>query len=136
MFKVKIITIGKCKEAWLASALSEYIKRLQGKMSIEWVLAKDDHQLSQLAQQEPFIALHPEGTLLTSEILSKKVISWGMRLNFVIGGAEGIEKDLLDKAQFCWSLSPLTFTHQITRLILVEQLYRATEIERGSRYHK
>ncbi len=136
MFKIKILTIGKCKEQWLSVALSEYEKRLEGKLSIEWVLAKDDAQLEVLANQESFIALDPKGELLTSEGWSQKMVKLGLRLVFVIGGAEGLSQTLIKKAQFRWSLSPLTFTHQMTRLILVEQLYRALEIERGSQYHK
>lgn len=136
MFKVKVLTIGRCKEEWLAAALAEYEKRLKGKLSIEWILAKDDAQLIDWALAEPFIALDPKGELLTSEAWSEKMIKLGLRLTFVIGGAEGLPSQILKQAQFKWSLSPLTFTHQITRLILVEQLYRAMEIERGSRYHK
>jgi 23S rRNA (pseudouridine1915-N3)-methyltransferase len=136
MFKVKILTIGKCKEEWLANALAEYEKRLSRTLAIEWVLVKDDVQLELIASQEPFIALDPKGELLTSELWSQKMLKLGLRLVFVIGGAEGLSQTLLKKAQFKWSLSPLTFTHQMTRLILVEQLYRALEIERGSQYHK
>lgn len=136
MFKVKVLTIGRCKEKWLAEALREYEKRLKGKLSIEWVLAKDDSHLSELASHQPFVALDPKGELLTSEAWSLKMIQLGLRLTFVIGGAEGLPNEILKKAQFRWSLSPLVFTHQITRLILIEQLYRATEIERGSQYHK
>ena len=136
MFKVKVLTIGKCKEKWLSDALFEYEKRLQGKMAFEWRLAKDDAQLSSWAEQEPYIALDPKGELLASEALAGKMVKWGLRLTFVIGGAEGLPTQVLKQAQFRWSLSPLTFTHQITRLILVEQLYRSMEIERGSQYHK
>ena len=136
MFKVKVLTIGKCKEVWLLEALSEYEKRLKGKLSIEWLLAKDNEQLTEWARNESFIALDPKGELLTSEGWSEKMVKMGLRLVFVIGGAEGLPQSLLKQAQFRWSLSPLTFTHQITRLILMEQLYRAMEIERGSQYHK
>lgn len=136
MFKVKVLTIGRCKEEWLAEALSEYEKRLKGKLSIEWHLAKDDAQLIAWASEETFIALDPKGELLTSEAWSKKMSQLGLRLVFVIGGAEGLPAEIVKKALFKWSLSPLTFTHQITRLILIEQIYRAMEIERGSRYHK
>jgi 23S rRNA (pseudouridine1915-N3)-methyltransferase len=136
MFKVKVLTIGKCKEEWLAVALQEYEKRLKGKMSFEWVLAKDDAHLTELALEESFIALHPKGELLTSEAWSEKMVKLGLRLVFVIGGSDGLSAQILSKADFKWSLSPLTFTHQITRLILVEQLYRAMEIERGTGYHK
>ncbi|PIS03042.1 MAG: 50S rRNA methyltransferase [Chlamydiae bacterium CG10_big_fil_rev_8_21_14_0_10_42_34] len=136
MFKVKVLTIGKCKEKWLSSALLEYEKRLKGKLSMEWILAKDDTQLTEMALKESFIALDPKGTLLSSEQWCEKMMTLGLRLVFVIGGAVGLSEQLKKHAQFIWSLSPLTFTHQITRLILAEQLYRATEIERGSQYHK
>lgn len=136
MFKVKVLTIGKCKEEWLAQALAEYEKRLRGKLAIDWQLAKDDIQLTEWASQEAIIALDPKGELLTSEAWSLKMNRLGLRLTFVIGGAEGLPPQILQKAIFRWSLSPLTFTHQITRLILMEQIYRALEIERGSQYHK
>jgi 23S rRNA (pseudouridine1915-N3)-methyltransferase len=136
MFKVKVFTIGKCKEDWLLQALGEYEKRLSGKLTIQWLLAKDDPQLIEWTSQESYIALDPKGELMNSEAWSEKIMKWGLRLNFVIGGAEGLPLQILQKAAFKWSLSPLTFTHQITRLILIEQLYRALEIERGSRYHK
>lgn len=136
MFKVKVLTIGRCKEKWLSEALAEYEKRLTGKLALEWMLAKNNEQLKQWALLESFIALDPKGELLSSERWSEKMMAGGLRLNFVIGGAEGLPKELIQAAKFVWSLSPLTFTHQITRLILVEQLYRAIEIERGSHYHK
>lgn len=136
MFKVKVLTLGRCKEQWLAEALAEYEKRLKGKLSIEWAIAKDNAQLAEWAKNESYIALDPKGELLTSEAWSEKLMKLGLRLVFLIGGAEGLSPELLKHAQFKWSLSPLTFTHQMTRLILVEQLYRALEIERGSNYHK
>jgi len=141
MFKVKVLTIGKCKEEWLAAALSEYEKRLKGKVLFEWAIAKNDAQLIEWASQEPFyIPLDLKGELLDSESLSKKLqrlfIEKGSRLCFLIGGAEGIPASLLTRFPFRWSLSPLTFTHQIARLVLVEQIYRAFEIEKGSGYHK
>jgi 23S rRNA (pseudouridine1915-N3)-methyltransferase len=136
MFKVKVLTIGKCKETWLASALLEYEKRLFGKLSVEWHFAKDDAQLIEWCLAEPCIALHPKGKLLDSVQWSKKMMQLGSRLTFCIGGAEGLPEQILKHSYFLWSLSPLTFTHQMTRLILLEQLYRAIEIEKGSRYHK
>lgn len=130
MFKVKVLSIGKSREEWLNLALAEYEKRLQGKMAIEWIIVKE------FDVEEPYIALDPNGTLLSSDTLSQKLFSWGSKLTFLIGGPDGIPKPILEKARFLWSLSPLTFTHQMTRLILLEQLYRATEIERGSSYHR
>ena len=136
MFKVKVISIGKNKEEWLKSALTEYEKRLHGKMCIEWLFVKNDKELIDWAEKETYIALDPNGELLSSEAWSAKMLAMGLKINFIIGGPDGLPQNILQRARFIWSLSPLTFTHQMTRLILTEQLYRALEIERGSAYHK
>ena len=138
MFKVKVIIQGKAKESWLGAALAEYEKRLTGKMDIEWVLVNKFRELEEKALKEPnLIALDVKGEYLTSEQFSLVLFSkWGARPCFVIGGAEGLGVAVLQNAKHRLSLSPLTFTHQMARLILVEQLYRALEIEEGSAYHK
>lgn len=137
MIKVKIYTIGKTKESWLLEALAEYEKRLQGTMQIEWLLAKDDNDLAKWALADPnFIALDVQGQLLSSENFSQKLFQSHSRLSFVIGGAEGLPPPIKKSAKWLWSLSPLTFTHQMTRLILLEQLYRAAEIHNNGPYHK
>lgn len=141
MIKIKILTIGKNKEAWLHEALAEYEKRLKPFCTFEWILAKNDVQLEEFSKKEgKFIALDPLGKSMTSEKfaewLSKAVVDYNSRLAFVIGGPEGLSPSLKAQASFLWSLSPLTFTHQATRLILLEQIYRAYEINRGSAYHK
>lgn len=138
MFKVKIISQGRSKEPWLKEAISEYEKRLQHTMEIEWILVDSPLELIQKALKEPrLIALDLAGKQLKSEELSRKLFSeWGSRTAFAIGGADGLPLQLLDHAVFRWSLSPLTFTHQIARLLLIEQLYRSIQIEKGSSYHK
>lgn len=136
MVKVKVFSKIKSREEWLNLAIAEYEKRLQAKMSIEWVFFKDDSALIEKASKENYIALDPNGKLLSSEDLSKTFFKWGSKPTFIIGGADGIPEIILKNARFIWSLSPLTFTHQMTRLILLEQLYRATEIEKGSSYHR
>ena len=85
--------------------------------------------------------LDPKGTTCTSEVFAEKVFEWlnqgGSRLSFVIGGAEGLPAELLqDKSLQTIRLSDLTFTHQFARVCLTEQIYRATEIKKGSGYHK
>jgi 23S rRNA (pseudouridine1915-N3)-methyltransferase len=139
MIKVKIYTIGRCKDSWLQEALSEYEKRLSPYIHFEWILAKNNDELASKVQA-PWISLHPKGELVDSPALSKKWIKLvqanGSRLNILIGGSDGIPQTLLNKSVWNWSLSPLTFTHQMTRLIVLEQLYRAFEIEAGSSYHK
>ncbi|MBU6384209.1 MAG: 23S rRNA (pseudouridine(1915)-N(3))-methyltransferase RlmH [Verrucomicrobia bacterium] len=136
MVKVKVFSIGKSREEWLNLALFEYEKRLQGKMAIEWLFVKDDEALISATRKETVIALDPHGELLSSEAFCQKIGGLGAHLSFVIGGANGLPASILKQARAIWSLSPLTFTHQMTRLILLEQLYRATEIERGSSYHR
>lgn len=141
MFKVKVITVGKCKEEWLSEALLEYEKRMQKMLKIEWVLLKNDAQLESYAQKEPdYICLDLKGKLLSSEEFSQKLLQLleqgGSRLSILIGGAEGFSENVLSKAKFLISLSHLTFTHQLVRLILVEQIYRALEIAKGTEYHK
>lgn len=141
MFKVKILTIGRCKETWLQEALAEYEKRLKNTVVFEWHLAKNEEQLTAWGQAEPFLLLLDlQGELLNSERFSQKLsalfIEKGARLTFVIGGAEGIPFALFQKPHYRWSLSPLTFTHQMVRLLLVEQIYRALQIAQGTGYHK
>jgi 23S rRNA (pseudouridine1915-N3)-methyltransferase len=133
MIKIKIYTIGRCKESWLQEALSEYEKRLSSIAEIEWILAKN---FNELKLPPSYIALDVQGELLDSPTLSKRLMKTGSRLHFLIGDADGLPPTTLQSALFRWSLSPLTFTHQMTRLILLEQLYRAFEIEAGSKYHK
>jgi 23S rRNA (pseudouridine1915-N3)-methyltransferase len=138
MLKVKIITVGRNKETWLTEALAEYKKRLIGNMDVEWIFVRDDPTLIEKINKEPLlIALDLRGKLISSVELSRKLFTeWGSRIAFVIGGADGLPLEVVQRTSFRWSLSPLTFTHQIVRLLLIEQLYRAVEIERGSSYHK
>lgn len=133
MLKVKIITPGKIKESWLKEALKEYEKRLTSLVSIEWVL-------KEAPPDAPYLCLDPKGACFSSPEFSKFLYrEWekrGSRLTFVIGGPTGLSPEILQRASHHISLSNLTFTHQHTRLILLEQIYRATEIEKGTNYHK
>lgn len=140
MYKLRIYSVGKTKEEWLESALAEYLKRLQQTAPIEFILAKNDEQLvSSVEKEEAVICLDPAGQMMDSEkfssFLIKQLEANGSRLAFVIGGPEGLPVALKKKHPLL-SFSPMTFTHQIIRLILVEQIYRAIEIDKGSRYHK
>ena len=140
MFKIKIFSVGKTKEAWLQSALAEYVKRLQTVAELEFILVKTDEQLENLVTKEDgVICLDPKGTLLNSEefadFLLEELEKQHSRFAFVIGGADGLTESI-KKGRRLISLSRLTFTHQLTRLVLTEQLYRAFEIHKGSGYHK
>lgn len=140
MLKIKILSVGKTKEAWLDDALNEYMKRLQPIAAFEMVWAKNDKQLLELVGKEVhFVCLDAAGALMTSELFSsflhEQLERNGSRLTLVIGGAEGLPPTLKKSAELI-SLSPMTLTHQVTRLVLLEQIYRAFEIAKGSRYHK
>ena len=140
MLHLHILTIGKTKEKWLEEALREYIRRLSNTLTINIVIAKDDTHLFSLAEQYPqIICLDPTGREMSSEQFSTFVTSQfeqgGSHLTFIIGGAEGLPQGMKSTYPLI-SLSRLTFTHQITRLVLLEQVYRALEIARGSKYHK
>jgi 23S rRNA (pseudouridine1915-N3)-methyltransferase len=135
MFQIKILTVGKSKEPWLQAALAEYEKRLLPYVKLEWVLAKDDSSLSTLCLKEHKpIGLDPKGAPLSSEQFSRDLLAALPRLSLVIGGADGLPKHV--PYARLWSLSPLTFTHQLTRLILLEQVYRAFQIADNRPYHR
>jgi len=136
----KILSVGKNKEEWLETAINLYKDRLKGTATFTFIWAKNDQQLEAFALKEKFlIALDPQGPMLTSEgfahFLEKQWMEQGATLTFVIGGAEGLPSSIREKAPLL-SLSKMTFTHQMARLILVEQIYRALEILKGSGYHK
>ena len=139
MLKVKILSIGKTKEKWLEDALQEYLKRLSPVLSIEFLLFKTNEQLeSQVEKEMNVICLDPQGKMTTSEEFASIFLSslekGGSKIAFVIGGPEGLPSSLKQKPSL--GLSKMTFTHQICRLILVEQIYRAIEMKKGSKYHK
>jgi len=141
MYKIKICSVGKHKEPWLQEVLDLYTARLKTQMSIEWALVKENAGLNELLLKEKaYICLDPQGKSYSSEsfahFIEQELQKRGSRLTFAIGGAEGFSKAIKEKASALISLSPMTFTHQITRLILLEQLYRALEIRKGSSYHK
>jgi len=134
MIKVTILSVGKTKEEWLEEALAEYEKRLSRDVKIEWIIVKDDRQLQDKIGPGAF-CLDPQGKSFSSESFATFVAEQGSRMMFVIGGPAGLPPRLkLTHPLLC--LSSLTFTHQITRLVLAEQIYRAFTILSGKPYHK
>lgn len=138
--KVHILSVGKTKESWLQEAVALYQQRLLGTIAFEYTWVKDDQQLIlAVSKEKRCIALDPAGKLHTSEsfchLFFKEIEAGGANLTFIIGGAEGLP-EIIRQNYPLLSLSPLTFTHQITRLILIEQIYRAIQIRNGTQYHK
>ncbi len=140
MYKIKIIVVGKTDESWLETAIADYVKRLQALATLTFCFVKTESDLLRLVQKEKqLFCLDALGSQMSSEkfstFLLTNLVKYGARLTFVIGGAEGLP-DILKKSHPLISFSPMTFTHQIIRLILVEQIYRAIQISIGSPYHK
>ena len=127
-------------EEFLNEAYQEYTKRLRPVLALETIWHKTDAELEAAVAKEkaPVICLDEHGKQLPSlelaDVLYKRLEEGGSRLAFVIGGAEGLPPAL--KKKELWSLSKMTFTHQWARVLLTEQIYRATEIKKGSGYHK
>ncbi len=140
MAKIKIISQGKTKEPWLESALDEYVKRLKLWATCEFAWAKNEEQLMSFVEKESdVIGLDSRGEQMTSKnfsvFLEKKLIEGGSKMAFVIGGPDGLPAAFKAKVPLL-SFSKMTFTHQMVRLILVEQVYRAFTILNGLPYHK
>jgi 23S rRNA (pseudouridine1915-N3)-methyltransferase len=125
MQQVRIATIGKKLE----SSLDEYIKRLQPYLTVQWYLLRDDAALEKWAsQQRRCILLDPAGKLMDStqfsHALTHELTASGAQLSLIIGGPNGFRPEFRN-SHTLWSLSPLTFSHPLTRLVLMEQIYRA-----------
>lgn len=147
---ITIVAIGKKHESWVKDGLERYEKRLRAPFDVEWVLlphsakqadeARQDESerlLSRLKPGDYAVLLDEIGTNITSPALSDlltKQFSRGSAV-IIIGGAYGVSETLRKRADFVWSLSGLVFPHQLVRLIVIEQLYRAQSIAAGSPYH-
>ncbi|MEM9243767.1 MAG: 23S rRNA (pseudouridine(1915)-N(3))-methyltransferase RlmH [Pseudomonadota bacterium] len=154
--RINMIAMGNKMPSWVSAAYQDYAKRLTDACAlklIEIALKKRGKQqdLKQLRQQEGaamltaipknthIIALDTKGHCWDTITLSQQLKTWfslGQNISLLIGGPEGLAPQCLEKAQQCWSLSPLTFPHPLVRVIVAEQLYRAYSLLRGHPYHK
>jgi 23S rRNA (pseudouridine1915-N3)-methyltransferase len=136
MIQIRILLTGKHKASWIDEAYTEFKKRLSKTILLEEVWLKSEKELlERLSHEKELILLDPDGHLFDSQEFAAFLQKKGARLTFAIGGAHGFP-DEVKKRYNRLSLSPLTFSHQITRLILLEQLFRAHEIWRNSPYPK
>ena len=157
--KIRIVAVGKLKEKYMREGVAEYAKRLAPFASVELLetreeymaenpseaqrqqtLAKEGERLLRLVPERNFlIVLDVKGKLLSSEALAKELASLALQgqsdLTFLIGGAFGLSPAVRERADLRISFSPMTFTHQMVRLLLYEQIYRAFKINRGEKYH-
>ena len=148
---ITIFAIGKKHEAWVAEGIQRYQKRLQKPFMLEWVLLphsslegdsarQEESQriLSRLNSFDYIVLLDERGRQLDSPSFSKLLrtqLDHSASIAFVIGGAFGVNEDVRRKAHLVWSFSPLVFPQQLVRLLVVEQVYRAQQIDSGGSYH-
>lgn len=148
---IRVISIGKKHESWVSEGIERYQKRLIKPYEIEWVFLphstqegivarRDDSQriLNRVNANDYVILLDEKGKNIDSHMLSQllsKPLQSSQPIVIVIGGAYGVDESIHTRADFIWSLSPLVFPHQLVRLILTEQLYRAQQITAGHPYH-
>ena len=137
----KIIAIGKIKKQWVQEGIEMYLKRLPGLKVIEIknsTQAKEEYAIKDLIKKnEILVTLNENGQSFTSKEFSKKLIECqNQNISFAIGGATGFKPSLNSSASWQLSLSPLTFPHEIARLLLIEQIYRANTIAQDGPYHK
>jgi 23S rRNA (pseudouridine1915-N3)-methyltransferase len=154
--KIMLITIGKTDAEWLQQGLEVYIKRLGFYVSFELKCLNDIKNVKNLSNQEQkekeaeqllsflegkneIYLLDEKGTNYTSQefarFVEKKQVTGSRELFFIIGGPYGFSERIVKKSTGRISLSKLTFSHQMVRLLFLEQLYRAFTIIRGEPYH-
>jgi 23S rRNA (pseudouridine1915-N3)-methyltransferase len=157
---ITIISVGKIKEKYLNEGIKEYSKRLSkycklklievndekapenlSEAEMEQVKSKEGKRiLSKLNENSYVISLCINGKNLSSEELAEKIdklaLTGNSNVTFIIGGSLGLSNEVINKSHFKLSFSKMTFPHQLMKLILLEQIYRAFRINRGEPYHK
>ena len=153
MVKITIICVGKIKEKYLKDAIEEYTKRISKYTNIEIIEVKDEGLvepskaiyleeekiLKQINDKDYIITLEIEGKELSSTELADKIDKITLEastITFIIGGSYGLSQNIKDKAKLHLSFSKMTFPHQLFRVLLLEQIYRAFKINNNESYHK
>jgi 23S rRNA (pseudouridine1915-N3)-methyltransferase len=158
--KITLICVGKLKEKYLVQGVEEYTKRLSrycnleiieladektpdnaGETLEEMIKKKEGERILKVLKDDSYcIALAIDGHMLSSEELASKVDTLGIsgqsHISFIIGGSLGLSMEVLKKADYKLSFSKMTFPHQLMRMILLEQVYRAYRINSNQPYHK
>lgn len=157
---INVVCIGKLKEKYWSDAISEYSKRLSRYCSLQIKELKEDrlHDNASAAEEQAVkvnegksilkalsdnsyvIALDVKGKQLSSESLADKIeglaVDGRSNIDLIIGGSLGLSEEVLKRADFRLSFSPMTFPHQMMRVILLEQIYRSFKIIKNETYHK
>lgn len=155
-----VVSVGKLKEKYWKDGVSEYEKRLSRYSKVNIIQLEDEKTPDNASEKEEFEILRKEGDRILKNIkenwfvvlldlqgknlssieladfISKKEVSGVSHICFVIGGSLGVAESVRQRSDFRWSFSNLTFPHQMVRIMLLEQIYRAMRIQRGEPYHK
>ena len=158
--RITLLTVGKIKEKYWKDAIDEYVKRLSRYAKVEIVEVADEKTpdgaseaeeeqirriegarlIEKIPQGSCVVTLEILGKMLDSVQLSETISDWMVKgeshLCFIIGGSLGLSKEVSAQASYKLSFSKMTFPHQMMRVILFEQLYRAFRIQKGEPYHK
>ncbi len=158
--RITLLTVGKLKEKYWKDAIDEYVKRLGRYAKVDIVEVADEKTpdnaseaeeeqirriegarlIEKIPQGSYVITLEILGKMLDSVQLSETISDWMVKgeshLCFIIGGSLGLSKEVSARASYKLSFSKMTFPHQLMRVILLEQLYRAFRIQKGEPYHK
>jgi 23S rRNA (pseudouridine1915-N3)-methyltransferase len=157
--KIRLLMIGQKMPDWVQEGFDDYFKRVQPLISVQLVelpmarRGKSDSVadiqkycqsegqtiLNSLQPRERLIALEVGGRNLSTEKFATTMQSWmldGLDIALAVGGPDGLSDEVRQKAEWHWSLSPLTLPHPLVRVILIEQLYRAMSLNKGHPYHR
>lgn len=158
--EIRILTVGKVKEKYLNQGIQEYAKRLSRYCKLTFCQVSDEKTpdkaadavnqqikaiegerlLKHIREQDYVIALVIEGEMLDSVSLARKLESLTVQghstIDFVIGGSLGLSPEVMKRADYALSFSPMTFPHQLMQMILLEQIYRSFRVLRNEPYHK
>ena len=158
--KIRIIAVGKIKEPYLKEGINEYLLRLSSYAKVEIIEVNDSKVKDNPNESDILKVINEEGERILSKIknndlvinldlnkkefdsvsfskfIQDKMVEGGSTITFVIGGSYGLSNKVKDRANYSISLSKMTFLHQMTRLILLEQIYRSFKIINNETYHK
>lgn len=151
--KHEVIFLGKTKDSFVSAGIENYLDRLKHYTQVSTRILKEkksgknvdiENEGRQMLQAVPggwlIVALDSRGKQFTSEKFAETISDWEQRgvkgVCYLIGGPTGISEKVIRRADVCLSLSKMTFTHDMVRMLLMEQIYRAYTIKAGERYHK
>ena len=153
--RLRVLAVGQKMPAWVEDGVAEYSRRMPKEYAVEWVdiapakrgmgspqryrEKEGEVILSRLAKTDLLVALDVSGSTISTEKISDRFDQWqmqGQHVSIVIGGPDGLDAAVLQRAAEQWSFGRITLPHPLVRIILAEQLYRAWSVQAGHPYHR